>query len=237
MKKLIVVINDLESSGKTVLARSLSHFFTEREIRHKLIATDEKDIDNNPDCFYWDLDDELDISTLIHDLDKHEIVILDVFSGAARNWAEFCEVEDLDTLLAEMDVEMTIVIPEHPAERCHEEIIDLIEVISDRADYVIAHCPLQPKGSAEEPWGKRNPAFKAATSLGAMEVTVPPISEDFQTALESAGLDLAAALIDPQDLPRFVEVPVSLWLEEMDSAFEAAQPYLLPDLGHIMVVA
>ena len=237
MKKLIVVINDLESSGKTVVARALSHFFTEREVRQKLITTDQKDLDEDPDDSYWDLDDELDTSMLIRDLDANEILILDVYSGAARNWAEFCEVEDLDTLLADMDVEMTVVIPEHPGERCHEEIVDLIEVISDRADYVIAHCPIKPKGSIEKNWGKRNPAYKASNSLGGLEISIPEISEDFQTALDSGGIDLATALLNPQNLPRFIEVPVSLWLEEMGIAFETAEPYLLPEAGQAMVVA
>ena len=147
------------------------------------------------------------------------------------------EAEDIDTLLAEMDVEMTVVIPEHPAERCHEEIVDLIEVISDRADYVIVHCPIRARGSAPENWGRRNPAYKASISLGAMEVNMPAISEDFQTALESGGIDLASALLNPRNLPRFIEVPVSLWLEEMGQAFEAAESYLLPETGHAMVVA
>ena len=96
MKKLIVVLNDLEGCGNTTVARSLAHHLSHREISYTSITTDEKDADEFFQGSYWDCEDELELSQLIGVLDSCEAVILDVSSGAARNWADFCQDEELD---------------------------------------------------------------------------------------------------------------------------------------------
>ncbi len=228
MKKLLVVINDLEGSGNSVVSRTLSHYLKENEIRHTLIISDERDVEAGLDGEFWDIEDEIEMSQLIRTLDRSEAVIVDVASGAARNWAEFCESEELDNVLAEMDVEMTLVIPEHLSERCHEEVVDLAEIFSDQADYVIVHLPIQPRGSAEEKW-KGGYAAKAVNYLGALEVTLPPIGADLVTALNSADVSLARALGQMENLPRFLEVQMTEWREQAALACESAGDYLIPE--------
>ncbi len=228
MKKLLVVANDLEGSGKSTLALTLSHFLNEREISHSLILSDESDIESGRDGEYWDIEDEIEIGQLIRALDQSDAVIVDVASGAARNWGEFCESQELENLLAELDVEMTLIIPEHLSERCHEEIVDLAEIFSDQADYVIAHLPLEARGSVQEKW-KGGAAAKAMNYLGALEISVPGISPDLATALESSGKTLSEALSETADLPRFLEVQVTEWREQAALACERAGDYLVPE--------
>ena len=228
MKKLLVVLNDLEGSGKSTVARTLAHFLRENEIRHTLIFSDEGDAEGGLSGEFWDIEDEIEMSNLIRVLDRNDVVVVDVSSGAARNWADFSESEELDSVLSEMDVEMTILIPEHRSERCHEEIVDLADLFSDQADYVIAHLPIQPKGSVEEKW-KGGYAAKAVNYLGALEVTLPAIGPDLATALESSGLSMGQALGQMEDLPRFLEVQVTEWREKASMAFDRATEYLMPD--------
>lgn len=228
MKKLLVVLNDLEGSGKSTLAFTLSHFLKENEISHSLILGDESDIEAGLGSEYWDIEDEIEMSQLIRALDRSDAVVVDVASGAARNWGEFCESEELDNVLSEMDVEMTLIIPEHLSERCHEEIVDLAEIFSDQADYVIAHLPLEARGSKEEKW-KGGYAAKAVNYLGALEISLPGISADLATALESAGQTLPQALGNMENLPRFLEVQVSEWREQAALACQRAGDYLIPE--------
>ena len=71
MKKLIVVLNDLENSGKSSVSRALGCFLKENEITHKIITTDERDVDDHFNGDYWDFEDEMETSALVNTLDQH----------------------------------------------------------------------------------------------------------------------------------------------------------------------
>jgi len=217
MKKLIVVVNDLERSGKSAVARTLSHHLASQEVKHLLVTSNELDMTDSFPGEFWDLEDQFDLSQLISAIDKNSAVILDVHSGGARNWGEFFEAEDLENLLAEIDAEMTLVIPDTRSERCNEEICDLTEIFADQADYVIARLPGDVKNEVK--W-KGSLADKAE---------LPGISDDLRTALDNAGLDLVEALNQPAELPRFAEVQLSQWLERASSCLDGGSEYLVPD--------
>mgnify|MGYP000865341316 CR=1 FL=1 len=226
MKKLIVVVNDLERSGKSALARTLSHYFKSQEIPHLLVTSNEMDMTESFPGEFWDLEDQFDVSQLIGAIDSYSAVILDVHSGGARNWGDFLEAEDIENLLAELDAEMTLVIPDTRSERCNEEICDLTEIFADQADYVIAHLPGDPRNQVK--W-KGSLASKAIRYLGANTVDIPDLSDDLRTALDNAGIDFTEALNNPSALPRFAEVQLSQWIERASSGLAAGAEYLLPD--------
>ena len=226
MKKLIVVVNDLERSGKSALARALSHYLKSEEVKHLLVTSNEMDMTDSYPGEFWDLEDQFDISQLISAIDRHDAVVLDVHSGAARNWGDFCESEDLENVLAEIDAEMTVVIPDTRTERCNEEICDLTEIFADQANYLIAHLSGEKRNEVK--W-KGSPAEKAIRYLGASEIQLPGLPDELCTALENAGVDLPEALNKPSLLPRFAEVQVSQWLERTSSCLAAGGEHLIPD--------
>tara|TARA_R110000850_G_scaffold25755_3_gene73974 strand:+ start:6955 stop:7662 length:708 start_codon:yes stop_codon:yes gene_type:complete len=226
MKKLIVVVNDLERSGKSSLARAISHHLSELDLRHLLVTSNEMDMTESFQGEFWDLEDQFEISQLISAVDRHEAVVLDVHTGAARNWGEFCAAEELENLLAELDAEMTMVIPNGQSERCNEEITDLTEIFADQADYVIAHLPGDERTAIT--W-KGSLADKAARYLGAAQVTLPAFTDDLKTAMESTEVEFAQALNNPAALPRFAEVQVAQWLETVSDALTMGQDYLIPE--------
>ncbi len=226
MKKLIVVVNDLERSGKSTLARVLSHHLQAEEVKHLLVTSDEMDMTDAFPGEFWDLEDQFDVSQVISAIDRHDAVVLDVHSGAARNWGDLFESEDLENLLAEIDAEMTLVIPDTRTERCNEEICDLAEIFSDQADYLIVHLPGDKR--TEIKW-KGSPAEKAIRYLGASEVEMPGLPDSLHTALENAGVTLPEALNNPSLLPRFAEVQVMQWIERVSSCLAGGNEQLLPD--------
>jgi len=227
MKKLIVVVNDLERSGKSTLARAIHHHLKEMETDPLLVSSNEMDMSESFDGEFWDLEDQFDVSQLIGALDGHDAIVADVHTGAARNWGEFCENTDLENLLAEIDAEMTLVVPNTQTERCNEEITDLAEIFADQADYIVAQRP----GDEHAITWKGSPAEKALRHLGAAEVVMPPLSDELLTAMESSEIDLKEALNNPAELPRFAEVQVTQWLEQVSRALTAGQDYLLPEEG------
>lgn len=225
MKKLIAVINDLEGSGKTSLASVLQHTYKEAGYDAQLISTDEADIENNFTADFWDFEDEVDLSMLIGALDSHDAVILDIASGSARVWSDFCQENELDILLSEIDADMTLVLPVHASERNLNEVVDLLDIFSDSADYVIAQLPMAARRSEPVKW-KGSQAAKACNFLGASQITLPGISSDLETALESHDLTLSKALQSLENLPRFVEVEVMQWREAAQESIAQESAYL-----------
>ncbi len=229
MKKLIALVNDLESSGKTSLANILEHSYKEAGYDTLLVTTADADIDeSSASGEFWDFEDEVDLSTLIGAMDSHEVVILDIASGSARTWADFCEENELDTVLSEIDAEMTLVLPVHGSERNLNEVVDLLEIFSDTADYVIAHLAIAARRSEAQKW-KGSEAAKAAKYLGASEVTLPDIGSELAIALDAHGFTLPKALRQLANLPRFVEVELTQWREAAREAVSQEVSYLFSE--------
>lgn len=227
MKKLIVVVNDIEGSGKSTFARSFQHLLTNQGVKHLFITTDEQDMDDNFSGDYWDFDEDLDISQLIMSIDRNDVVLLDVSSGYARVWNEFFVQNEVDTVLAEIDASMTLVIPCHDSERCHNELVELAEIFSDSADYVIPHFSLPAQGTKKQTW-KNSYADKVTNYLGALHLKMPEIGNELTTALEAHDLSLAQALTQLDQVPRFLEVAAMQWLEQISKAINGTGEYVLP---------
>jgi len=226
MKKLIVIANDLERSGNSTVTRAIAYHLAQQEVDSLLITSDENDLDETFPGEYWDLEDQIDSSELFAALEGHDAVIVDLHSGAARNWADFCSGESIDNLLAELDVEMTLVIPDTSTERCNEEIFDLTELFSDSSDYVIARMPVEDKGHVK--W-KGSEADKATRYLGATLISLPAFAEEFLMALENSEATVVTALNSPSALPRFAEVQAHQWLDSAADILSNANDFLVPD--------
>lgn len=227
MKRLVVVVNDLERSGKSSVARAVYHHLTsECEVKSSLVTSDENNLSDEYDGEFWDLDESLSAGQAIDLMEENDAVVFDVHTGGARDWAEFCEQTEFDNVLAEIGAEMTLVIPNTGGVRCNEEISDIVDLFADSADYVIAHInsdqrdPIKWKGSDAE---------KATRYLGCIEVDFPSISEDLATAIKSTGNEFSVALNKGSELPRFAEVQLSQWLEAVSNRLDSANDYILAD--------
>jgi hypothetical protein len=228
MKKLVALVNDLESSGKTSLANVLQNSYREAGYETLLVTTSEHDFDEGSGGDFWDFEDDVDLSTMIGAIDNHDVVIVDIASGSARTWADFCEANELDTVLSEIDAEMTLVLPVHESERNLNEVVDLLEIFSDSADYVIAHLPIEARRSEGRNW-KGSQAAKAAKFLGASQITLPIVSSELATALKSHDLTLPQALHQLSNLPRFVEVELMQWREAACETLSQEEAYLFAE--------
>ena len=100
MKKLIVVVNDLERSGTSSVARAISHHLKAQERKHLLVTSNEMDMSDSFEGDFWDLEDQFEVSQLIAAIDNYEAIVVDVHTGAARSWGEVCEEHELENLLS-----------------------------------------------------------------------------------------------------------------------------------------
>ncbi len=227
MKKLIVVVNDLERSGKSSVACAIYHHLSsECEIESLFVTSDENHLTEEFRGDFWDLDEDLSFSTVADAFEGNDAVVVDLHTGGARRWADFCESSGIDHMLAEEGAEMTLVIPNTGGMRCNEEIIDIAELFSDLADYVIAHLPMAERDGVK--W-KGSDAEKTTRYLGAIDVNFPAVTDELRAALVSIDSSLALALDKPEELPRFAEVQISQWLEEVSQRLVGAEEYLVAD--------
>ncbi len=231
MKRLVVVANDLERSGKSSIARAVHHHLAkECEVDSLFVTSDENDLSDDFTGEYWDLDEAMPAGPVIDALEESEAVVVDVHTGGARNWADLCNNIDMENILADLGAEMTLIVPNTGGVRCNEEIIDIVELFADSADYVIAHTNVDDRD--ETKW-KGSEAEKATRYLGSLEIEVPTLTDDLQAALDSAGQDLSKALANAENLPRFAEVQVTQWLEDVSRSFEAASDYIVADASEL----
>lgn len=227
MKRLVVVVNDLERSGKSTVARAIyNHLVNECEIESLLVTSDESNLTDDFTGEYWDLDDDMSFDPVIASLEEHDAVVVDVHTGGARSLGEFCQKTELDNMLSEIGAEMTLVIPNTGGLRCNEEIVDIADLFSDSADYVIAHLGMH---SRDEIQWKGSDAEKATRHFGTIAIDFPAISDELEAAVESTGQSLYEALSKCDELPRFAEVQISQWLEEVSHRLDSAAEYVLAD--------
>jgi len=227
MKRLVVVVNDLERSGKTSISRAIHHFLAKNcELKSLFVTSDDSNLSEDFDGEFWDIDEAMPVGPVMDAIESHDAVVFDVHSAGARNWNEFFENTDFDNILADLGAEMTLVIPNTGGERCNEEIVDLVEIFSDMTDYLIVHTETDKRDRLK--W-KGSEAEEALRYLNSQQIKMPKISEDLVTALESAGQDLCEALSMAEELPRFAEVQITQWLEEVSNRLEKAGDYLLAD--------
>lgn len=228
MKRLVVVVNDLERSGKSSISRAIFHHLS-NECDSLLVTSDETNLTDSFEGEYWDLDEAMSSGPVMEAIEDHDAVVVDVHTGGARNWADFCENTEFDNVLADLGAEMTLVVPNTGGLRCNEEISDIVELFKDSADYIIAHLNTDDRAIK---W-KGSDADKATRYLGSIEVDFPEVSEDLVTAMESAGQDLCEALGMSDELPRFAEAQISQWLDEVSARLEGASEYISADAAEL----
>jgi len=76
MKKLIVVVNDLERSGKSTLARAISHHLKNSDVPHLFVTSNEMDMSDTFAGEFWDLEEQIEVSQLIAAIDSHKAVVV-----------------------------------------------------------------------------------------------------------------------------------------------------------------
>src|SRR5262249_53482168 len=153
----------------------------------------------------------------------------DVESGYSPALIDLYESEDLDVELGEMDVELTVVIPEVEEAECHEELVSLADSFADNADYVVARIPMDEFRTSLEAW-EDSRASRMMDYMGAIVLEIPRVTDPVHEMLETEDLSLAQALSPSVgDLPESVSESIGEWVTEFNYVVEEAADYLLPE--------
>jgi hypothetical protein len=132
-------------------------------------------------------------------------------------------------LLAELEAELTVVLPVNRESEGFAGILELAETFSDDADYLVVHTPVKAELESEF---ERSEAARALEYLGAMEIEMPEIDAGLLKAVEEdAGMRLAAALGKRDQLPRGLRSKLHDWEVRFSGEFAEAEEFLMPGRG------
>ena len=235
MKKLILVINDHAEVGKTSTSAALHGYLKAQGINTAYIGIvgNNGDIDADEVNYdaTWNVIEDNKLKRLYSFFDNYDAVVFDVETECSAAFVDLYEKHDLDVELGEMDIDLTVVTPEVEEAACHEELIHLADIFSDKADYIVARVPLDEFSSSLEAW-EDSEACNVMDYLGAVVIEVPRVTDAMQETLEAHGLNIPSAVVDSIDeMPDDVAEMMEDWRREFNLQIEEATDYLHAGYG------
>jgi hypothetical protein len=229
MKKVIIIANNAEACGKTTLAVVLAGLYQRKQLRHHLVLTStEQEIPLATTLM--DLDYPFPADAFVDLIDHNDVVIIDCHTGNAERLLRAFERHRMDDVLEELEAELTVVIPVCDDSAVLESAHELAQGYSRMADFLVVHVPLL--ADIPESWSTCT-ARRMLQGLGAIEVTMPALSEGMIEELDNQQLDLALALTQRQLLPRYVSLELLSWEVNFCENLRAADGLLLPTLSAV----
>jgi hypothetical protein len=222
MKKLIIAINPHKKSGKSTFVRVYSEMLTRNGLDFTNLHTSDNDAHSG--SLLWDVEEDPDQELLLVNMENNDVVILDVASEHTDYLTDYLESSDTYEALAELDAEVTVVIPINADADMSSQIVSLGEFFADEAAYVVACSPAVNKdrwtGSA---------AHKYMCYLGAIEIEMPVLNKEFSSQCENEyHLSLPTALSRRKELPRFLRDELHNWELAYASNLGEADELLVP---------
>ncbi len=226
-------MNDHAEVGKTSFASALITHLREQEFRSAFIAVVGDEDERNRDAAYtgtWNLLSDHNIKRLIGWTKKNDVVVCDVQTGYAEALMELHEKVDLDLELGELDIELTIIIPQVDEADCNEAILEIAQTIGDKAYYVVARIPVDEFSTSLEAW-EDSRASRAMDSLGAIVLEVPRVTDPIAKQIDAEGMSLVAAMgMSPDDFRGELRQSMRQWWRALERELEEASDFLYPEI-------
>jgi hypothetical protein len=222
MKKLILLLNDYPSTGKSTLARCFSQYLHRYGASHQLKTLVEE---TEPD------DDEhlIDASrltprALLEMLQESPLTILEIATGQADFFGRFYTNHALETMLEEAGISLTVVLPVTSEMESFDSVIEAAEIYSDHAEYLIAHLVTSSYEDDDKVWD-RSYAARVMDMFEAVELHIPEVGFQIEHELHARHLDLADVLQDAE-LQAALGKDYTKWHERVLGQVESARQYL-----------
>jgi len=173
MKKIIIVANDSEASGKTLLTKICGAFLQKKnEGPFTLVHTGIED-PGGDNSLHIDFSYGIDTEEIVSIVDDHAVTVIDVASGYGEDFANTLRDGELLDMLHELDAHVTVVFPITNSESSYSSLVSIAEAVNDESDYVIVHNQVD---GANTSW-ETSYARKAMTFLDANELVLSDLGE------------------------------------------------------------
>ena len=224
MKKLIIIQNDYPGTGKSTLSLCLQRYLGQYGVDHRLLSLSEDNEEPAPGVVQLDAD-ALTPRSFLAQIDLSPLTILEVGTGHGEFFNQFFQSSELDTILYEAGVEMTVVLPVTADQESFEMVTQAAEVYSDNAEYLIAHLVTSSYDEDDKVWDTSY-AARVMDMFEAVELHIPEIT--FHTELSSSRMNLDQAL-QVTDADERLGKEFIKWNRRVMSQVESARQYLFGD--------
>jgi hypothetical protein len=225
MKKLILIANDADACGKTTLTALLSGLVQRKNLTQTVVVT--SPLQELPlDTVLLDAEDGFNPADLVDLVDHSQVVIADVHTGGAEDFEKHFFRHRLDEALDEIECGVTIVIPVCGDAAVLHQAQERARIWNKCAEVVIVRMPLL----ADEPMDyKGSAAERYFHQLGALEFTLPSVSDTVLDEIDALDLDMPLALTQRQHLARFVRHELLAWEVNACEILRQADELFIPD--------
>ena len=227
MKKLILVQNDFSGSGKSTVVRLLRRYLNQHRTPHQFIMLDEEERSSEPEVRYLNPTRPGAVRQLLDALDESGITIMETATGLGELVSKLYEQHDLDAALAEIGVDLTIVLPVTHDPESFDAVTQAAEVYSDTVQYLIAHNTMSAYDEDDGSWDACR-AARVMDMFEAVELRFPSAGAEMENAFSTQHTHLAAALLEDDAENRFGR-DFTRWLKRSMGQVETARQYLFGD--------
>lgn len=222
MKKLILLLNDYPSTGKSTLARCFSHYLNRFGVSHQLKTLVEETESDDDDSL-------LDASRItprsfLGMVDESPITVLEVSTGQGDFFGKFYTNHSLEALLDEAGVSLSVVLPVSSESESFDSVIEAAEIFSDHAEYLIAHLVTSSYEDDDKVWD-RSYAARVMDMFEAVELHIPEVGFQIEHDLHARHLELSEVLLDTS-LQESLGKDFTKWQDRVLGQVESARQYL-----------
>jgi hypothetical protein len=233
MKRLILIQNDYPGAGKTTLGQCLHHYLETLRVPHHSAAIVES---SNPSRTVTQIEGpQLRRSDFIAELDRSDLVIIEIETGIAELFASFYKKHDLESLIPELGFELIVAVPVTSDRESFDGVTAAAETYSDAAQYLVVHTPTSSLYDADESCWERSYPARVMDMFEAAELEMPPCPEALELRLKVSHTALPDAMSDPKADPALHD-EVSKWFRRVSANLDTTSKYLFGDAFRPAVV-
>lgn len=226
MKKLLLIQNDYVGAGKTTLTRCMTRYLKQNRAHYQILVLSEEEPDAC-NAHAWLDPNSLNLREFVSHLDMAPITLLEAASGAAELFSKFYQLNELQDLLHELGVELTVIIPVTGETDSYQAVTEAAETFSDNAQYLIAHTVTSSYEDDEQVWD-RSYAARVMDMFEAVELHIPELGFQVEQLLRARHIDLAAALLDADPIATFGK-DFEKWYRRVEGQIDGTRQYLFGD--------
>lgn len=222
MKKLILLLNDYPSTGKSTLAHCFSRYLNQFGAPHHQVTLVD-DAETSPDENVLD-GSSITKRRLLDMLDEAPITILEVATGMGEFYCNFHRNHDMDQALEQAGASLSVVLPVTSEADSFDSVIEAVEAFSDHAEYTIAHLVTSCYEEDDRAWD-RSYAARVMDMYDAVELHIPEVGFQVEHELRERHLSLDEAILDAQ-ASESLGKDYTKWQTRVTGQIDSARSYL-----------
>lgn len=227
MKRLILIQNDYSGAGKSTLTQCLHQYLSSYQVPHHTVVLTERECDTVPHVQIEA--SSLRLDTLTAQLEQSDLVLLEIESDLTQHFNKFYEKHEMDRVLAELNFDLTVVLPVTSEVESFDGVLNAAETYSENAQYLIVHTPTSSFYEDDSKlWDKSYPA-RVMDMFEATDMDMPVCDNSLVHAMKTRNTDLPQTLQAAAARDEQLHQEVTRWFRKVAVILDSMRKYLFGD--------